>query len=273
MVGRTKKKLLSKKTVTVHQVVAYNFRRAREEKGWTQAQTSDALVPYLGYRLNQAGVSAVEKTFDSDRRRNLDVAEVVAYSRCFGRPIGWFFLPPPGYGDHEIEPVDNAGAETFELAAVDLAALVVGTPRGAASFRDRISELLETDADETWRSMQLAFEGGKGAGWEKQIDLRRRALQQATLARFAGPEDDVIMGMAALLIELVKTTPVGFAELREKNPDEALELLAEGDELVRPLIAQAKQRRADGVKTGRAFDDLEEIDDLRAALRPATEEG
>jgi len=121
--------------------------------------------------------------------------------------------------------------------------------------------------------MRWAFEGEPDGGWEKQIDLRRRALQQATLARFAGPEDDVVMGMAALLVELVKLTPVGFAELREKSPDEALELLAEGDELVRPLIAQVRERRADGVKSGRAFDDLEEIDDLRAALRPAAEEG
>lgn len=80
-------------------------------------------------------------------------------------------------------------------------------------------------------------------------------------------------GMAALLVELVKLTPVGFAELREKDPDEALELLAEGDELVRPLIAQVRQRRAEGVKTGRAFDDLDEIDDLREALRLAAEEG
>ncbi len=163
MVGRAKKKPPSKKSLTVHQVVAYNFRRAREEKGWTQAQTSDALEPYLGYRLNQAGVSAVEKTFDSDRRRNLDVAEVVAFSRCFGRPIGWFFLPPPGYGDH----VDRAGRQRGDrdrstCRAVDLAALVVGTPRGAASFRDRISELLETDADETWRAMQLAVRRRQG---------------------------------------------------------------------------------------------------------------
>ena len=78
MVGRTKKKTTSKPMLTVHQVVAYNFRRAREEKGWTQAQTSDALEPFLGYSLRQAGVSAIEKTFDSERRRNLDVAEVVA---------------------------------------------------------------------------------------------------------------------------------------------------------------------------------------------------
>lgn len=273
MVGRTKKKSVATKSLTVHQVVAYNFRRAREEKGWTQAQTSEALEPYLGYKLNQAGVSAVEKTFDSDRRRNLDVAEVVAYSRCFRRPIGWFFLPPPGCGDHFIEPVDNSGDQPDLLRAVDLMTHIVGTPHGAASFRDRITELLQTDTEEAWAAMRWAFEGDKDGGWEKQIDLRRRALQQATLARFAGPEDDVVMGMAALLVELVKLTPVGFAELREKNPDEALELLAEGDELVRPLIAQVRERRADGAKTGRAFDDLEEIDDLRAALRPAAEEG
>ena len=267
MVGRTKKKSPATKSLTVHQVVAYNFRRAREDKGWTQAQTSEALEPYLGYKLNQAGVSAVEKTFDSDRRRNLDVAEVVAYSRCFRRPIGWFFLPPPGCSDHFIEPVDNSGDQADLLRAADLATLIVGTPPGAASFRDRISELLKTDTEETWSAMRWAFEGGKGSGWEKQIDLRRRALQQATLAKFAGPEDDVIMGMAALLVELVKLTPIGFAELREKDPDEALERLAEGDELVRPFIELARQDREKGISTGGGFDELDAIDDLREALQ------
>ena len=64
--------------MTVHQVVAYNFRRAREEAGWTQSQTGEYLEPFLGARLNQAGISAIEKTFDSDRRRNIDVSELVA---------------------------------------------------------------------------------------------------------------------------------------------------------------------------------------------------
>ncbi len=120
--------------------------------------------------------------------------------------------------------------------------------------------------------MQLAFEGGKGTGWEKQIDLRRRTLQQATLARFAGPEDDVIASMAALLVELVKLSPVGLARLQETDPDEALELLAEGDELVRPLIAQAKKRRADGATAGRAFDELDDIDLAQALTRTREED-
>lgn len=273
MVGRTKKKTTPEPMLTVHQVVAYNFRRAREEKGWTQAQTSDALEPFLGYSLRQAGVSAIEKTFDSDRRRNLDVAEVVAYSRCFRRPIGWFFAPPPGCSDYFIEPVDNSSDNVDLLRAADLVTHIVGTPQGAASFRERVTELLQTDTDEIGSAMQWAFDGSKGGSWEKQIDLRRRALQQATLARFAGPEDDVITSMAALLVELVKLTPVGFADLREKDPDEALERLAEGDELVRPLIEQVRQRREEGITTGRGFDELEAVDDLREALRLTAEEG
>jgi hypothetical protein len=76
-----------------------------------------------------------------------------------------------------------------------------------------------------------------------------------------------------LCVELVKLTPVGFAELREKDPDEALERLAEGDELVRPLIEQVRQRREEGITTGRGFDELESVDDLREALRLTAEEG
>ena len=124
-------------SVTAHQVVAYNFRRARTQAGWTQAgwtqtQTSQRLEPHLGYALNQAGVSAIERTFDSDRRRNIDVAELVAFSRCFNRPLGWFFLPPPGPGTAEIDNATATGTEPdARLPAPQLAALAFGTPHGS----------------------------------------------------------------------------------------------------------------------------------------------
>lgn len=255
----------------MHQVVAYNFRRAREEEGWTQMQTSQYLEQYLGYRLNQAGVSAVEKTYDSDRRRNIDVSEVVAFSRCFRRPIGWFFLPPPGHGTDLIEPV-HEGSPDFSMPAADLVALTVGSPRGWESFVDRISELFKTDEDVAWKAMQLAFQDGRGAAWEKQVDLRRRALQQVTLARFAGHEDDVITGMAALLVELVKLTPLGAMHLRDVDPDEALARLAEGDRLVQPFIEDALFKREQGIPSNGGFDDLEEID-LDEALGQQDEDG
>jgi hypothetical protein len=268
VVGRNKQRTAARPTFTVHQIVAYNFRRAREEKGWTQAQTSDQLEPFLGYRLNQAGVSAIEKTFDSERRRNIDVSEVVAFSRCFLRPIGWFFLPPPGTGADLVEPTSD---DRYNFYAADLATLVVGGPTGWDSFLDRITELLKTDSDEMWTAMQAAFSGIKRTTWEKQIDLRRRALQQVTMARFAGPEDEVITGMASLLVELVKSTPLGMLKLRDKDPDEALELLAEGDRLVQPLIDKQRNFRDAGMSSQGTFADVADID-LAEALRQADQE-
>ena len=119
-------------SVTAHQVVAYNFRRARTQAGWTQTQTSQRLEPHLGYALNQAGVSAIERTFDSDRRRNIDVAELVAFSRCFNRPLGWFFLPPPSRGTAEIDNATATGTEPdTRTPAPQLATLAFGTPHGS----------------------------------------------------------------------------------------------------------------------------------------------
>ena len=129
-------------TLTVHQIVAYNFTRARQQAGWTQVETSERLEPYLGYRLNQAGVSAIEKTYDSERRRNIDAAEIVAFARCFNLPIGWFFLPPAGHARDLIEPVHTDEPKTPTRAA-DLISLIVGTPPGWRSFLARLAELLE----------------------------------------------------------------------------------------------------------------------------------
>lgn len=94
---------------------AFELCRVRPRGGWPEQRNSTSTALFLGYRLNQAGVSAIEKTYDSERRRNIDVAEIVAYSRCFGFPIGWFFLPPAGHTDDLIEPVQTgplAGSAT-----------------------------------------------------------------------------------------------------------------------------------------------------------------
>jgi hypothetical protein len=108
--------------------------------GWTQAQTGEMLEPFLGIRLNQAGVSAIEKTFDSHRRRNIDVSEVVAFARCFGRPVGWFFMPPPGTGDEIVEPVAGEKLKN-DLKAADLVTVVLGTAEGWDLLAQRVLEL------------------------------------------------------------------------------------------------------------------------------------
>ena len=145
-------------------------------------------------------------------------------------------------------------------------------PDGWESFLDRITDLLKTDPDEVWTAMQAAFAGIKRTTWEKQIDLRRRALQQETMARFAGPEDEVITGMAALLVELVKMTPLGMLKLRGTDPEEALRLLAEGDRAVQPLIDKHRRHGEAGLPSQGTFAELTEIDLLEALGLPDPEE-
>jgi transcriptional regulator with XRE-family HTH domain len=247
--------------LTVHQIVAYNFRRARESSGWTQVETSKRLERYLGFKLNQAGVSAIEKTYDSDRRRNIDVAEVVAFARCFGLPIGWFFLPPPGRSTDLVEPV-NPEEPQLAMPVADLVAHAIGTPFGWDSFVARIVDLFErTDRLETSTALDIAFAGVRGDGFAKQIDLRRRALFAVTLARHGSHAERVVTRMAEMLVELVNLTPHGFDQLRQSNPDEALRLLAKGDKLVEPMLRS--RLAADGIAgftPAGGFDDLEPLD-------------
>ena len=214
----------------MHQVVAYNFARARHDAGWTQVETSQRLVPYLGYRLNQAGISAIEKTYDSERRRNIDTAEVVAFARCFDRPIGWFFLPPPGHSADLVEPLPTGHDDSVALAASELTAMVVGTPPGWQSLLDRLGELLETDPRATSAALHAALaDADHVAQSEAQLDRRRRQIQRITLARLAGPEDEAVTKMAAMLVQLVMLTPHGYRKLRDTDPDQALALLAQAD--------------------------------------------
>jgi hypothetical protein len=197
--------------------------------GWTQAQTGEMLEPFLGIRLNQAGVSAIEKTFDSHRRRNIDVSEVVAFARCFGRPVGWFFMPPPGTGDEIVEPVAGEKLKN-DLKAADLATVVLGTAEGWDLLAQRVLELAASGFPAAHDTMRNLAGSADTKAVADDLERRRQTVQAASIDRLASPTDDVITGMARLLVELVRTTPAGMARLRDADPDEALELLARGDE-------------------------------------------
>jgi Helix-turn-helix. len=86
--------------VDLNQVVAYNIRAARELRGWTQEEFAEHLEYYLGTRLTQASVSAIERAWDGDRRREFDAHELLIFAMVFDLPILWFLLPPKG--DHRL---------------------------------------------------------------------------------------------------------------------------------------------------------------------------
>jgi transcriptional regulator with XRE-family HTH domain len=77
----------------MNEVVAYNFKRARELSGWTQDEVADRLAPFLGVRLPQASISGIERGY-MGRRREFDAQELLAFACCFDLPIVWFFIPP-----------------------------------------------------------------------------------------------------------------------------------------------------------------------------------
>ena len=76
-----------------NQVVAYNLFRARQERGWTQAQAAEALEPYLGVRWTVAQVSAAERSVDGTRVRQFTADDLVAFAQAFRLPVTYFFLP------------------------------------------------------------------------------------------------------------------------------------------------------------------------------------
>ncbi|MGH9116776.1 MAG: helix-turn-helix domain-containing protein [Acidimicrobiales bacterium] len=122
--------------VDLNQVVAYNFRAARELRGWTQEDVADRLERYLGQRLTQAAVSAVERAWDGDRRREFDAHELLIFAMVFDLPIIWFLLPPPR--DHRLMRATTRQVD-------ELYTWILGRPDQLEPLYDRLRDLGITD--------------------------------------------------------------------------------------------------------------------------------
>ena len=192
--------------MTMHQIVAYNFRRARKLRGWTQTQTSDVLAPYLGVTLRQAGVSAIEKTYDSPRRRNIDVGEVVSFAHGFGLPIGWFFFPPNGHGQDTLAHSTNTGDPATVASLLDT---IIGTEAGHQALVERIATLARTDDRPIWEALRNVFDEVPDYNTQQRNDLERQVARDALLAQLVGPDSETMTAMARILTQLVALTPTG----------------------------------------------------------------
>ncbi len=131
----------------LNEVVAYNFRLARELRGWTQEEAAQALEPLLGQRLPQASISAIERAYDGERRREFDAQEVLAFALAFDLPLLWFFLPPPA--NHRainrpaISSASCTGSSSGEKTSSDRS--TTGSASSASTNRARPTGLREPD--------------------------------------------------------------------------------------------------------------------------------
>lgn len=160
--------------LTPNQIVAYNLAQARMWKGWTQEEAAAELEPYLGARWSKASFSAAERSVDGQRVRQFSADELVAFSRCFGVPVGFFFLPPPpGAADRPIQLASPDGSE-FGIRASELIDVVLGAPGEIGMMSMRVEEFFrQTSPDlltDAQRALRWLAESATQAVVEQSLD-------------------------------------------------------------------------------------------------------
>lgn len=139
-----------------NQIVAYNLAQARMWKNWTQEQAAAELEPYLGTRWSKASFSAAERSVDGQRVRQFSADELVAFSRCFGVPVGFFFLPPPPSATDV--PIRLAAPEDPEwgVRASELVDIVLGAPGEIGLMGMRVEEFFRQSSPDSLTDAQYA---------------------------------------------------------------------------------------------------------------------
>jgi transcriptional regulator with XRE-family HTH domain len=120
--------------MTANQVVAYNMAKARALRGWTQERVGEELAPYLGVKLSLKSISAMERSArQSERIRVFSADDLLALTRGFDLPLGFFLVAPPAQGIR----FRNASADEDPLVLLDA---VLDTPENLAEWEQALCE-------------------------------------------------------------------------------------------------------------------------------------
>lgn len=118
---------------TPNQIVAHNIAKGRLLRSWTQDQAAEACAPYLGTRLSPASWSALERSVDGTRIREITADELIGFARGFNLPVG-FFLTPPSVWDKHVVNTPDAGPDGLD--PIELFDVVIGTTENLAEWED-----------------------------------------------------------------------------------------------------------------------------------------
>lgn len=151
-----------------NQVVAANFRAARELRGWTQEECASRLAAHLGAQLGKASISAIERSVETERRREFDATELVAFAATFDLPVIWFLLPPPGTAGLRLG--------TTEAVMGDLVPLVLGRQHQLDAIAERLAQLVGIDPTEAEETAAALADFPVGLTWAHFQRAREDAL-------------------------------------------------------------------------------------------------
>lgn len=165
--------------MNLNEVVAYNFRRARELRGLTQDEAAVALEPFLGQRLPQASISAIERAYGGERRREFDAQEILAFAAAFDLPLVWFFLPPTG-DSRRLQRTSDHVQELYTLA--------LGREDQLGALYERFRELGMAEPGATDDTAGALF-GAPSATTMNDYRHRRKELLLALLDDYADQVD------------------------------------------------------------------------------------
>jgi transcriptional regulator with XRE-family HTH domain len=195
--------------VNLNEIVAYNFRRARELRGLTQDEAADRLAPFLGTRLRQAAISGIEGAYGGAKRREFDAQELLAFACGFDLPIIWFFIPPPE--DHR----NLAG--TVERVS-ELYLLAMGRNDQLEDLRDRFAELGHVEPDESDRVLERVY-GSPTDRTLADYPTRRKELLLAMLDAHADRLDRAAEEMGTFFDHLRQVGIRGYVAEKANDRD------------------------------------------------------
>ena len=133
---------------TPNQVVAYNLRRARELRGWTQEEAAERLAPHIGTAWSKASWSAAERSAETVRVRHFSADDLIALARCFDLPVVWFLVPPDPDDEGVLASMTTPDARAG-LAPRSFFEAVVGSADGLSKLEERLSDINSKFADQT----------------------------------------------------------------------------------------------------------------------------
>jgi transcriptional regulator with XRE-family HTH domain len=176
----------------LNEIVAYNFRAARELRGWTQDETAQALERLLGQRLPQASISAIERAYEGDRRREFDAHEILAFALAFDLPLVWFFLPPPR---------DHRGLHHTTNTVNELYGIVLGQERQLEPVYDRLRQLGIDEPTQVDRTIEN-LTGKPSRARQTNYRQRRKQMLLALLDQYTDQVDQAAEEIGAFFDHL-----------------------------------------------------------------------
>ena len=125
-----------RRVMTTNQIVAHNVAKARAIRGWTQDQAAEAIAPYWGSRMSEASFSALERSaWTVNRIKQFSADELLALSRGFDLPIGFFLTPPPPAFDAGLYGPDAGNKGLDPIVLLDA---ILGTPDNLGYWEEEL---------------------------------------------------------------------------------------------------------------------------------------